>query len=206
MSKVVVFDFDGTIADSFELFVTTLNKILAKPRPLTPDEISQLRGKQIKEIMKQVGIKSWQIPGFVIKGRREIGKNFDSVTIFDPIPSLIAELSKRGYVLFILSTNAEGVIRDFLKKNELEGYFKSIYASIGLTGKTRYLKRLINEHGYTTSEVIYIGDEVRDIDASHKAGITCISVSWGYSTKDSLDAHTPDYVVTTTDEILEILN
>jgi phosphoglycolate phosphatase len=205
MNKAIIFDFDGTIANSFELFVKTLHQLLHKSELLSPEIIEDLRGKQIKEITAQLGIKPWQLPQFVVKGRRVISANYESVETFEGLPALIQELSMQGYELFILSTNGGVVIQRFLKKQNLDKYFRQIYADIGLTGKARSLTRLISRHRYSKSEALYIGDEIRDIEAAHKAGIKCISVSWGYSAPKSLEAHNPDYLVTIPGEILTIL-
>ncbi len=206
MPKAIIFDFDGTIADSFELFVKTLNKLLRKTEPISQERLTELRGMSIKEIMAQLGIKSWQLPRFIIKGRREIGKNFDDIAVFENMPEVIRTLFGMGYEMYVLSTNNNAVISTFLKKNQLDEYFKQIYANVGLVGKTKSLKKLMRDHRYAEADAIYIGDEVRDIEQAHKAGIKCISVDWGYSTGDSLRANSPDYVVSDARKIVGILD
>ena len=47
------------------------------------------------------------------------------------------------------------------------------------------------------SDVYFVGDEVRDIEAGKKAGIKTIAVSWGYNTKDALAKEQPDYIIDT---------
>jgi len=205
MPKAIIFDFDGTIADSFELFVKTLSKLLNQTELISPERLTELRGMSIREIMAQLGIKSWQLPRFVIKGRREISKNFGNIAIFEGMPQIIRTLSDMGYDLYILSTNNNTVISEFLKKNRLDQYFKQTYANVGLIGKTKSLKKLMKDHHYAGANVIYIGDEVRDIEQAHNAGIKCISVDWGYSTSDSLVASKPDYIVSSSREIVDIL-
>jgi phosphoglycolate phosphatase len=205
MIKAIIFDFDGTIADSFELFVKTLHQLLNRSESLSAETIESLRGKQIKEITAQLGIKPWQLPRLVIKGRRVVGANFNSVEVFKGLPALIHGLSAQGYELFILSTNGEIVIQRFLEKFRLGKYFRQTYADISLTGKAKSLRRLIGDYGFSESEVVYIGDEARDIEAARKVGIGCISVSWGYSTLGSLQEHNPDYLVTNPYEVLAIL-
>ena len=201
MSKIVIFDFDGTIADSFELFIATLQNLLGRPEPLPPQEIQRLRGLSIKEFLFELGIKPWQLPGFVIRGRRDVSKHFEDVNIFPVMSDLTDRLTGEGYELYILSTNSKDVISSFLAKHELENNFSAIYADIGISGKAKVLKKLMKEHGVNRDDAVYVGDEVRDIEAAHKAGIRCISVSWGYSSEESLIAHKPDFIASSAPEI-----
>jgi len=205
MIKAVILDFDGTIADSFEVFVKTLHILLRKDAAPSDSEIQDLRGKQVKEIMSLLGIKPWQVAQLVVRGRKEIAGSFDSVKVFSHVPNLIKQLSKK-YTLYIVSTNSKHVIADFLNKNELQPYFKAIYADIGLMSKPASLKRLMRTYGYKASEVMYIGDEVRDSKAAQKVKMKCISVDWGYSTRESLEQNNPGYVASSVDEVLAIMS
>ena len=54
------------------------------------------------------------------------------------------------------------------------------------------------------SNVLYVGDEVRDIEAAKKAGIRIAAVTWGYNSKKALEAYKPDYLVTKPEELLQI--
>jgi len=45
------------------------------------------------------------------------------------------------------------------------------------------------------SEVAYVGDEVRDVEAAREVGVTSIAVSWGYAERAALTALEPSYLV-----------
>ena len=55
------------------------------------------------------------------------------------------------------------------------------------------------------SEVIYVGDELRDIIACKKVGIKVIWVGWGYDVEDVVKQEYPDYIVHIPNEILGIV-
>jgi len=53
--------------------------------------------------------------------------------------------------------------------------------------------------------VFYVCDEVRDIEAARKSGISSIAVTWGYNTKDALIKENPDFLANTPDELRDII-
>ncbi|MDB5162054.1 MAG: HAD-superfamily hydrolase, subfamily variant 1 [Candidatus Saccharibacteria bacterium] len=201
MVKVIVFDFDGTIANSFDVFVETLEELLKLPT-FTTEEIDKLRVLSIPEILKALAIKKWQIPKFVLVGRRRIAGKMNRVNIFDGMDDVLKGLSAKGYKLYILSTNSKDAIISFLEKNEISQYIDGVYGDIGLTGKTKYLNKLCRDVGYEKSDYVYVGDELRDIAASKKAHMSCVSVTWGYSNAESLARHNPNGLVSSPTDLL----
>ena len=54
------------------------------------------------------------------------------------------------------------------------------------------------------SEMIYIGDETRDIQAAKKAGIRSAAVTWGYNSRKALEAQSPDYLIHSPQELFHL--
>ncbi len=77
--KAVLFDFDGTVADSFEAFIHTAEIVLHR-QPFTPDEILELKQYSMPEVMKRLDIKKRQLPRLVIKGRKEVDRHMGDIT------------------------------------------------------------------------------------------------------------------------------
>jgi phosphoglycolate phosphatase len=203
--KAVIFDLDGTIADSFDVFIGTLQEILKRPDPLSPEELTELRGLPLKEIIARLDIKKWQLPLMVIKGRSSMTRKVDRIDIFDGMPEVIRELSAANCKLFMLSTGADKSIRSLLGRYGLLDCFSGIYSDVGLTGKAKIMKKLMKKEGFTPSDCLYVGNETRDIEASRKAGISCISVGWGFSSPAALKAHKPAVLVTTPRELTRVI-
>jgi phosphoglycolate phosphatase len=203
--KAVIFDLDGTIADSFDVFVETLQEMMRRPKPLSPAKIADLRDSSLIGVITKLGIKKWQVPAMIIQGRREMAIKIDRINAFDGMPDVIHQLSAVGLDQYILSTNAEAAITLFLSRYDISQYFSSIYSGIGLTGKTKYLKRLMKQHVLTMDECLYVGDETRDIEAAQKAGIACIAVAWGFSSPAALQAHNPLALVKTPQELTQTI-
>src|SRR3990167_2188926 len=133
--KALIFDFDGTIADSFATLLGIFEKTTSRPQKLTPTEIKNLRGSSLKQITRYLKIKKWQIPKLIIKAKREIAIKITDIKPFKELPGVLKKLHEDGHQMFILSTNGSENIARFLKINNLDSYFVRIYGDIGLRSK-----------------------------------------------------------------------
>jgi len=192
--KTIAFDFDGTLADSFGVFVHAIEYALGH-KPFTPEEIEELRAHSMREVIKLLDIKKWQLPLLVAKGMREIDRHQNDITIFPSVTEMLQKLSTSGYKLFIVTSHSEKGVQAFLEQYNLRSYFEHIYAKVGLWGKPKALLKLQKQYGYQNDECLFVGDEVRDIEAAEKAGVACLAVTWGFNTAASLKAHNPEAVV-----------
>lgn len=190
-TKAVIFDFDGTIADSFTIFLDALKAVASQAPDLSTAAIDDLRKSTTKEIIKKLGIKPWQIPRLIVKGRQEISNRMNQISAFEGMPELLRQLTTQ-YEIFILSTNSAENISNFLAKHDLAETVIKVYGSIGLMGKSASLKKLLAKQKYTPEECIYVGDETRDIDAAHKTGLPCVAVKWGFNHPDVLATFQPE--------------
>ena len=200
--KAVIFDFDGTIADSFEIFLESLQEVLKRPKPLTPDEIAELRGSSIREIINKLKVKKWQLPTLVIKGRRTVARKMGRVEVFSGMPDTISKLNQSNYKLFILSTNDKNAVDDFLRRYKLEDYFNGTFAGTSIFGKAKRLKSLLANEDLVANRCIYIGDETRDVEAAKEAGMKCIAVEWGYSAPETLKSYNPDIIASNPSDLV----
>ena len=105
----------------------------------------------------------------------------------------------------ILSSNSKENIEKFLQANSLE-IFDFIHSEENILGKGKALGNLLKTHRLKNNEVIYVGDEVRDIEACKENGVKIISVTWGFNKKDILKKSKPDYIVDKPRKILKILS
>lgn len=204
--KAIIFDFDGTIADSFDAFIKVVKDTARSRIADDSAQINELRKLSLPQIIKKLGIKQWQIPLFIAKGRRQMAKQMHTVEPFDGIKEAFDKLAQQGYSLYVLSTNSKKTIDTFLKKYKLDKNIIKVYANIGLLGKTRALEKLLKDAGLQVEQCIYVGDEIRDVEAAKKAGIKCVAVGWGYNHPDSLKIALPDLLITKPAQLLEAIN
>jgi phosphoglycolate phosphatase len=196
--KTCIFDFDGTIADTWDSYV----KIIAKEFPglkvenVSPEEMVRMRGVSILELIKEFQIPMWKFLWMAFKVERSLFKSIDTVKAFEGMPELLNDLKEEGYSLFILTSNTLGNVNRFFEANNISAFAK-IYNIRGLIGKDKKLLKIIKENNLNKSSVIYIGDEIRDIEASRKIGIKSVAVGWGFNSEDALRKSDPDFYAKT---------
>jgi phosphoglycolate phosphatase len=185
----IIFDFDGTIADSFETVVSIVHDMIRPNQPVTTKEIVALRHMSLIDIAKREHIAIWRVPFLLMRGRRMMSQRLGEVKLFTGIDLVIKQLHKDGYKLLIMSSNSPVNIKKFLRSYDLDKYFLKIYGGAGLFGKARLLRRILRLNGLSAKNCVYIGDELRDIEASKEVDMLCISVGWGFTARSKLAQH-----------------
>ncbi len=206
MSKLVIFDFDGTIADTVPFLFSVINDIAVENglKRATDEEIEKLRDKTIKEAIKIYNISPMKLVQLIKRVREEISKNIETFLPFNGIPDLISSLKAKGYVVGIMSSNSKDNIVKFLEKNNITN-IDFVSTSSNLLGKSKSINKLISKYQAEAGEAFYIGDEIRDVVAAHKAKAKAIAVSWGANTIAALQKTNPEYLVSKPGDILSIL-
>ncbi len=202
----IVFDFDGTIADSLYKGIEITNKIARQlnVREIKPEDIEPLRNMTQNEILRFFKVPIYKIPFIVTRYHKEFNEIIDTLSPFDRIPDVLQTLSQK-YKLGILSSNSEENIIKFLVNNKLDKLFDFIHSQPQIFGKSSSLKKIMRLYNIKPEQMIYVGDEVRDIQAAHQAQIPIISVTWGANSRKLLSGYKPDYLIDKPEEITSIL-
>ena len=201
MTKVLIFDFDGTIADSMALATDIANDIL--PQPLSADDIQKLRGMNVPQILKYIQIPAYRIPKLAIVAKQALTKRIEELKPAEGIPDVIKQLSELGVEMGIVTSNSNKNVMTFLRKNDLKHYFSFVEAGASILGKSRHIKKAIKNQRIAINNCIYVGDEIRDIEASKVVGIKCISVTWGFNTHEVLEKLNPKNVIDKPNQLLK---
>ena len=210
--KFVIFDFDGTIADtlpfSFQKFLE-IAKLLKIDDLSDKEIIKEIRSKSYQELLKGSFKRAWlKLPYVVnmIKNMQvELEKEMENIKFFSGVKKFLFELKKKGYKLAIISSNRVENINKFIKHNDLD-IFDFVHGTTDLFGKSGYLGKFLTDFKLDKSEVVYVGDEIRDVEACKKVGIKMIGVSWGLHTIEALRKAGVDYIVKKPREIFEYIN
>lgn len=202
--KTLIFDFDGTIADSFETLLGIFEQIHARPQKLTPEEVNQLRGQSLKQIIKYLNIRRWMVPRLILKAKNLLKRQMKDVRAFQYLPQVIRLLSRQGVPMYIVSTNSRSNIELFLKNNKLDGCFTRIYGDIGLRSKSSAIRKIVRKEKLDRKQCFYIGDEVRDIEAARKAKVTSVGVTWGFNNVQAIKKASPNILAQKPKDLLKI--
>jgi phosphoglycolate phosphatase len=205
--KVIIFDFDGTIADTHDALVHITNR-LAKEfgyKPVDRDELELLKNLSSREIVKRSQIAPIVIPFLLKRVKMELGKEIRDLKPVLGMKAALFELKKQGYQLGIVTSNHQDNVSVFLEKNNLQSLFEFIHTGSSLFGKHKILDRILKQYHLRTDEVVYIGDETRDIHAAQKSNIKAIAVAWGFNSPSVLAQHQPDCLIYHPQELVESL-
>jgi len=197
----IIFDFDGTIADSLGSVVELLN-IEASKRGWEEFTAADIRKKGIGKILVSHKITGWKLYYIVWKMRRELGKKISEIEIFEGLPEAIRVLGKK-HKLGIITSNSSKNVREFLAKYDLLGEFDYIDDSMNFYGKDKKLIKTLKKYSLDPTETVYVGDEKRDRDAAVKSGLGFVGVSWGYERPESLRSSGIKKVMTKTEDLVE---
>lgn len=204
--KLLVFDFDGTIADTFENAFEILN-ILANEfgfRPLKPDDIARARDMRTPELMSFLGIPAGKMRRISMRGTEELSKRIGGVAPLPGMPELLRAVKAGGFSLGILTSNTEENVRAFLEKYDLE-IFDFVRSSSKLMGKGRVIRRILKDLSLRRRDILLVGDETRDIEAAQETGVHMAAVTWGYNSRHSIAAMKPDHLFDSPEELLDFL-
>jgi phosphoglycolate phosphatase len=202
----LIFDFDGTIADTLAAVIKLANRHHAELGipPLGDEDIEALRGMTSRQIMKKYRISLVKLPQLILRYQKELHREIDKMGLFPGIRELLVELKELGVQLGILTSNSQENVLKFLKARELD-VFDFIHSESNIFGKGRALRHLLKEGEIDRNGVVYVGDETRDIEACRRASVPVIAVTWGFQRRELLAGLRPTYIVDSPAEIREIV-
>ncbi len=203
----LIFDFDGTIADTLAEAAAVYN-ILAQEhgyRPVSTEEIPALRHCSLKQLTKELGISKLRLPFILNKGRKLFRNNIDQLKLIDGMRDVLQDLRKDSQHFGILTSNSTENVELFLENHGIRDLFTFISSTTKLSGKAKHLNSIARTFSMDKRSMLYIGDEIRDIKASHKAGIDVAAVSWGFNSHEALQAEAPTYLVKDAKALLEVV-
>ena len=202
----LIFDFDGTIADTLSAIIRLVNEHAVEYhiRPLEDGDVDELRGMSNIDIIKKYKVPLVKIPSLVLRAQKELNQRIGEMTLFPGMKDLILGLKGMGVRLGILTSNSRENVQKFLRAQGLD-VFDFIHAEQNFFGKNWALLHLLRKHGLKKDEVLYIGDEVRDIEACQKVGVPVIAASWGFHRRKLLADKDPTYLVDEAPDIMAIV-
>ena len=204
--KLLIFDFDGTIADTLAAAVTILNTLAGEFgfRPLQPIDLERARDMRTRQLMKFLNIPTRKMSRIARRGSEELHARIHSIQPLPGMPGAMRQLQAQGYSLGIITSNTEVNVQIFLQNHGLE-LFDFVRCSSKLLGKARMIRSVMRRQRVRAADILFVGDETRDIEAAKKAGIRMAAVTWGYNSRRSLDAMKPDLVFETPAELVHYL-
>ena len=132
----------------------------------------------------------------------------ESIAIPPRLPQ--PDFAQRDVVLAPVPANANpqpqehATVEEFLDSHGLRNLFTFISSTPKLTGKSKHLLAIAKTFSLDPVDMLYVGDEIRDIRAAAKAHIPCAAVAWGLNSRDALASENPSHLVDTPAQLLEV--
>jgi phosphoglycolate phosphatase len=204
--KLVIFDFDGTIADTFDAGLMILNKLAGEFgfRPLEAKDLEKARDMRTHQLVRFLGVPARKMSRIARRGSEELHGCIQSIQPLRGMAEALHELRRLGYSLGIITSNTEINVNIFLRNHGLE-LFDFIRCSSKLLGKARMIRSVIRKQHVPAVDILFVGDETRDIEACQRVGIRIVAVTWGYNSRRSLVAMKPDFVFDDPQELVSLL-
>lgn len=211
--KAVIFDFDGTIADTFPVVLDIFHRVSRKKTALTSPEalllrkvaLRQVKGRAILRHAAELKVPWWHVPFIFLLCRLLLDGRMREV---QPMPGMyhaVKTLHENGYAIAVASSNSEKNIDVFLRKEHLRSYVSNIAGNVRTSRKGKALRRLKRAEGGRFDSAVLVGDEERDIAAAKEAKLKSVAVTWGYNNTEQLAAGKPDFIVDSPAELLKAL-
>lgn len=211
--KNIIWDLDGTLLDTLkDLHLATNHALMEHGMPeRTFEEVRRFVGNGVRRLMVLSVPDGDNNPvfedTFASFKSYYVEHCMDNTGLYPGIRETLKELKAKGYHMAIVSNKLQAGVTELH-----ETFFKdTIEVAIGERPDVRrkpepdmvYLA--MKELGATTEDSVYIGDSEVDVATGRGAGLPCISVLWGFRTKEELLQHGATTFVDTPQEIIRLL-
>lgn len=213
MRKAVIFDMDGTLLDTLEDLYLSTNMVLTQygfPKR-TREEVRQFVGNAVVNLMRQALPQGEENPHFgdCLQAFKEYyGEHLgDHTGPYDGIAELLQKLSEEGFSMAIVSNKPDFAVQELCEK-----YFKEwIKTAIGESGEVRrkpapdMVEQAARMLGVRMEDCIYVGDSEVDLKTAENCGIPCVSVTWGFRSRELLLSLGAEHMAEDTEELFFVL-
>lgn len=202
---LLIFDFDGTLADSAAWFRSILPDLARRFGFRCPDEaeLEILRHKPPREVMRILKIPGWKLVFIAVHVRKRAAKAA-AFPLFDGIPEMLESAATKGIKIAVVSSNAEINVRRALGP-ELSARVHAWSCGAGMFGKAKHFRDVLGQLKVAPDRTLTVGDEIRDIEAAREVGIRTGAVTWGFGIKPALEAQRPDHLFQSVGELKAFL-
>lgn len=203
---LLLFDFDGTLADTLEKGVAIYNRIADEYqlKPLEKEELAELRRLNTRAVLDRLGISRVMAVKLAARMRKLLSKEIADVDLLPGIGEALRRLKDEGFVMGVLSSNSLRNIRKCLKQQGVSDCFTMIEAGASLFGKAERLRRIMKKEGIEAREILYVGDETRDMEAARHVGVHACAACWGVNEPDTMRAEDPEFVLSDAAELFDV--
>lgn len=198
--RAVLFDLDGTLLNSIDGIVACFEMVLAEYQPghkfSRHDMIMKIGEPVPKQMFEFSGGMADQVEPMVKRYRALMAERLASFPLYDGTKETLQVLRDKGYLTGLVTSKSRGPTEISLVRHDMHSLFDVIVtADDTLIHKplAEPLHFAAKKIGVTTSDILYIGDSVHDINCAHAAGSAAGAAYWGPFPRSILDALKPKF-------------
>ncbi len=210
----VIFDFDGTVADTGEGILKSLQYsfvAMGDPAPELKDLEKFIGPPVYYSYTHFYGVPEEKVDLYVKKYReRYREKGIYESKVYDGLVELINSLKENGIKVGIASSKPESLIHsvgDYLGITDLFDAIVGVKTDNSKhSSKAGLISQAMTDLGATDkNKVLMVGDRCFDIDGAHEASVKCCAALWGYGDEEEFKAHNADFIVKYPKEIKNLI-
>lgn len=212
-NKTIIYDLDGTLADSFPVIASSYRHTLATLDRSNPsdEEIRLAIGPGLHkalEVLLQTEDRELIDRGVKIYRQYHDTIAYKETKLYPNVREMLAQVATLGSPQFIATMKAHGIVEPIVKHLELGDYFKEAIGSDpgGATKtKSQMINYLLAKYNLNSKDTILVGDTSHDARAAKESGVIFFAVSYGYGSLAELDSVGYDRIFHTVTELREVL-
>lgn len=204
MSKpVIIYDFDGTVAQTLEAGVDIYNEIAEKNHyeKLLPEDFHEVREMGLRELVSKLRVPLFKVPWVAGLIRSGIKAKMPELETYPGMAEAFLGFARKGYRQGIITSNSEENVRAFLAHNDISE-MEFVFSESSIFGKGKVIADFLANEKVDLAQAVYVGDELRDIEAAHANKLRVISVSWGANTRTALQSAEPEAIADSAEEFV----
>jgi phosphoglycolate phosphatase len=202
--KLFLFDFDGVLVQSLEVYEKTVTLVLKKiNKPLTRgrEEFLELFEGNFYESLVKRGVDLKEFVEASVDIFAQINYN-EMKPVAAMLP--VVEALQKNNILLVISSNDSVTIQKALEKFGYDGYFQEVLGSDFMLSKKDKMTYALDKYQLSPEDIYYIGDTTGDIVEGRQAGVKTVGVTWGWHDKKRMAAAKPDYLMETPEDLLKL--
>lgn len=203
--RLLIWDFDGTLVDSLEVALEVYCKLQASFDLPPIDDPEAVRDLSLTQFLGRFQIPVRRVPFLFTAFLREFRSRLDSVKIHDGIGDVLQGLHAEGVRHAVISSNSKANIQQCLKTHQLDGLFDFVIGTSRVHGKQRRIAKALKSVSQSAKNVLYVGDEVRDVEACRQIPLDVVAVEWGLNSAKALQESQPTYQVSQPHQLWDIV-
>jgi 2-phosphoglycolate phosphatase len=210
--RLVIFDFDGVLADTAEDMAHAANGVLLQygMKPVPVLEVRRRIGGGAEALMSRlmVGASDWRVAEAAALFKRGLQACHDHTHLYPGVRATLGRLHSQGVRLAVATNKVEAITVDALGRLGISAEFDIVVGAESVTHRKpdpEAVRLILDRLRIRAREALMVGDTAADITAGKRAGTWTCAVLYGYGEASDLEAAEPDFQVARFDEIPDLL-